>query len=814
MPQGIPQTSFTAGELAPSLYGLLDFDGYYKGLRTCRNMIVSKYGGVDNRPGTMFISLVADSTQFTRIIPFQFNSITKQTAVIELGNYTMRVFVAGVLQFIDGVSTTVLTTPWPSSALGVLKYTQSADVVTVCHPSYPVQQIERTQAAPASPIVWQIVPFPNVNGPFKDINTNPATTIQASDVTGNITLTASAAVFTADMVGLEFYIEQSPDNTTNAWEVAIATTVNSIVIFGYNYYQALVAGTTGTIGPTVVEGTCRDGNPGVLWQYLHSGFGIVTITAFTSSTSVSATVVSRLPDSVASTVAAAAITNVATEGFFSSPVTVVTTQYPTTFVTGDVVTISGVVGAIGANGTFVIAVIDAQHFSLNGLHIVSIYTSGGSVTKTSVAVPTYFWALPAWGGVEGYPGTTSYFQDRQLFGGTNGQPSTIWMSTVGGFTDFTVSNPVLDSDGITYKVLSNQVNTVKHLMELTYLLLFTAGGVYMVQGGQTGNGVITPSNMSINFQGASACGDVAPLRIHNYALFVQEKGNEIRTLGYSFAENAFVGQDVTTLSNHLFTYWQITDWCYQEVPYSCIWSIRSDGTLLGLTFNPEQKIAGWHRHDTQGTFESVCCVTEDNQDIVYLIVNRPGIGRCLEKMMPRMFQDQRDAFFVDSGLTYDGRSTNTPASVFSGLDHLDGQTVSILADGIAYPQQVVTAGTITIPNPALVATVGLPYTSDFETLSLSTARADIRDKKKAINAVSLIVSNSSGFQVGPDACHLDYAVPRQDENWDAPDNLASKLIDTAIACTWTKDGRVFVRQSNPLPLTILSCIPQAEIGGF
>lgn len=814
MSQGIPQTSFTAGELAPSLYGLLDFDGYYKGLRTCRNMIVSKYGGVDNRPGTKFISLVADSTQFTRIIPFQFNSTTKQTAVIELGNYTIRVFVAGVLQFIDGVSTTVLTTPWPSSALTELKYTQSADIITICHPNYPVQQLERTQATPTSPIVWQVVPFPNTHGPFKDINSNPAITVQATNATGNITLTASAALFTADMVGLEFYVQQSPDNTTNAWEVDTSTTVNSIVLFGYNYYQALTSGTTGTIGPTVVEGTCRDGNPGVLWQYLHSGFGVVKLTAFTSSTSVSATVISRLPDSVVSATVAAAITNVVTGDADTSQPATVTMQYPTTFATGDILTISGVVGAIEVNGTFTITVLDTQNFLINSVFTTSPYVSGGSVTKTSVAVPTYFWALPAWGGVEGYPGTTSYFQDRQLFGGSTGQPSTIWMSTVGGFTDFTVSNPVLDSDGITYKVLSNQINTVKHLMELTYLLLFTAGGVYMVQGGQNGNGVITPSNMSINFQGASASGDVAPLRIHNYALFVQEKGTEVRTLGYSFAENAFVGQDVTTLSNHLFTYWTITDWAYQEIPYSCIWSIRSDGTLLGLTFNPDQKITGWHRHDTQGMFESVCCVTEDNQDVVYFIVNRPTIGRCLEKMMPRMFQDQRDAFFVDSGLSYDGRSTNTPASVFSGLDHLNGQTVSILADGIVYPQQVVASGTVTIPNPALVATVGLPYTSDFETLSLSTSRADIRDKKKVINAVSLIVSNSSGFQVGPDVDHLDYAVQRQDENWDAPDALANTLLDMTIACSWTKDGRVFVRQSNPLPLTILSCIPQTEIGGY
>jgi hypothetical protein len=813
MTQSVYQTNFTAGELAPALNGLLDFDGYYKGLKTCRNMIVSKYGGVDNRPGTQFISLVHDSSVFTRIIPFQFNSTVKQTALLELGNYTMRVFVAGALQLIDGDVATVLTTPWPSTELKKLKYTQSADVVTVCHPDYPTQQIERTQASSTSPIIWKVVPFANVNGPFKDINVDQSITVYSSNATGNVTLTASEALFTADMVGLEFYIKQSPDNVTNAWEVAIDVNVNEVVIFGDNYYQAVTAGKTGTIGPTVIVGSCKDGSPGVTWQYLHSGFGVVKITGVSSAGSATATVLSRLPDSVVSSVALAEISNVVTGSSASSLPAQVTTRYPHSFITGDQVIISGVLGAVEANGTSVVTVLDTQNFLLNNVFDTSAYTSGGTASKTTVAVPTYFWAMPAWGGKEGYPGTTSYFQNRQLFGGSEGQPSNLWMSAVSGFNDFIVNNPILDSDAITYKILSNQVNTVKHLMELAYLLIFTSGGIYMVQGGQAGNGVITPSNINISFQGANPSSDIAPLRIHNYALFVQEKGNEIRTLGYSFSENAFVGQDVTTLSNHLFTFWTVQDWCYQEIPYSCIWSVRSDGILLGLTFDPSQKIAGWHRHDTQGEFESVCCITEDNQDVVYCVVNRPGIGRCIERMAPRFFQDQRDAFFVDSGLTYDGRISGSPADTFSGLDHLNGKIVSILADGIVY-SGVVENGTVSIPTPATVVHIGLPYTSDFETLSLSNSNSGLRDKKKIITAVSLVLDRSSGFMIGPDEDHLDYAVQRQDENWGVADELFSGLLDRAVTCSWTKQGSVFIRQENPLPLSVLACIPQVETGGF
>jgi hypothetical protein len=897
MTTGIVQSAFTAGELAPSLYGRVDFDLFYKSLRTCRNMIVSKYGGVDNRPGTQFIAPVNDSTHLARLIPFQYNN--QQTYVLELGNKTMRIiangallstgdlhpvtnaeykfisgphaigffhvltvpvhpFVTGQVVNITGVApevngtfpvvvidgntliftglpfTTTITwtgggtvqlsgggpvvvaTPWFDYDLAQLKITQSADVITVCHPLYPTQQIERT-----GPITWVVTPFLNVNGPFRDINVDKNITVTASAVSGpGVIITSSQPLFTADMVGLEFYIQQSPDDTTHAWEVAKATAVNDIVIFGNNYYQAVSTGTTGTVGPTVLVGSERDGNPGILWNYLHSGFGIVKITAFTDSQHVVTTVISRLPDLLIPATIVVNIANVIPGNIIGNFAVQITTATPTTFVTGQVVTISGVVGT-AANGTFTITVGDATNFLLNGNYDPTPYVSGGVVGNLSS--PSYLWALPAWGSSQGFPGTTTYFQDRQLFGGTIGQPSNIWMSTTAGFTDFAVGNPILDSDAITYKVLSNQVNTIKHMMELTYLLIFTSGGIYMVQGGATGNGVVTPGTITLNFQGSNAISDVAPLRINNFALFIQQKGSQVRTLGFSFSENAFVGQDVTTMSNHLFEFWTLNAWTYQEIPYSCIWSVRSDGVLLGLTFNPEQQITGWHRHDTKGAFESVCCINENNTDTVYFIVKRTLNGqqvRCIERMAPRQFQDVRDAYFVDCGLTYDGRlinpATSLPfgtATVFSGLDYLDNETVSILADGIVYPQQVVVGGTVTLPNPSTVAHIGLPYTSDFETLDIATQRADIRDKKKAINAVSLIVDKSSGFLVGPDVDNLQPVTQRNNENYGAPTELISGLIDESITCGWDKKGRIFVRQIDPLPLSILAVIPQIEVAG-
>ena len=175
----------------------------------------------------------------------------------------------------------------------------------------------------------------------------------------------------------------------------------------------------------------------------------------------------------------------------------------------------------------------------------------------------------------------------------------------------------------------------------------------MVQGASTNSGsVITPGNINLSFQGSNPVSDIPPLKVNNFALFVQEKGNQVRTLGYSFAENAFIGQDITTTANHLLKFNTISRWCYQEVPYSCIWMIRDDGKMIALTFNPEQQIAAWHWHETQGTYEAVCCITENGLDVVYMVVNRTigGVNRrCIEMMMPRQVADPVDNFFVDCG---------------------------------------------------------------------------------------------------------------------------------------------------------------------
>lgn len=889
MPSSLPQVSFTSGELAPSLYGRVDFNRYYTGLRSCRNFIVRPFGGIVNRPGTRFISEVQNSDYRHRLIPFQFS--TAQTYALLFGQYTMRVIKDGAMVLYPSGHASAgqpveIVTPYPASALNRLKYTQSADVMTICHPSYPPQQLSRTDHH-----LWSFAAFANENGPFQEINTDQSISVYASAVTGAVTVTSNVNLFTSAHVGMMLYLEQSPDSLTAVWEVDKSVKVNTVRRAGVHYYKAVNNETTGTVKPDHTEGISYDGNDSVAWDYLHSGFGIVLITGYTSAKVVTGTVLKRLPDQVMTASASKTITTLTPSSGGNVKVTIAAHGYAD----GVAVTVSGVTGTTGANGTWIITVLDADNFELTGCTDTTAWAGGGSVLLALSALPTYKWAFEAWGGDQGYPGCVSYYQQRQVFGGATDSPQTTWMSRTKGYRDFGVGNPILDDDALDFTVASNEVNEIRHFVELSELVLLTSGGPWLVKGSQ--DGVLIPSAISVKRQSIGGASHVQPVIVGNQALYVLDKGKAIRSLGYVFSSDQFNGADLTIASNHLFTGRTVEEWAYQCEPLGAVWCVRDDGTLLCLTYMPEHEVVGWSRHDTDGLFESVCSISEGDEDAVYVVVLREINGqsvRYVERLASRFDTDYRNAFFVDSGLTYDGRNGTDESIVISGgtdwaygetltltasaalfssssvgdeiqfrdeangivyrlritgyvsptaaqaqpnrtipeayrntaradwefardsflgLDHLEGETVAVLADGIVQESRVVVAGSITLERPAAVVHAGLPIESDMETLDISVTGQSIREKRKRINHVSFVLDESTALWAGPDADHLTEYRTRFDENYDMPGTVFSGVTDIRIQGTWSTTGRVFVRHSVPLPISVLGVIPEVELGG-
>jgi hypothetical protein len=323
------------------------------------------------------------------------------------------------------------------------------------------------------------------------------------------------------------------------------------------------------------------------------------------------------------------------------------------FSTGDLITISGVTGISDANGSWTITVINSGSFSLDGCEATGVWGGDGLATKTLDAQASYKWSLEAWGGDQGYPSASTYYQQRQVFGGSPGRPQAVQMSKSSGYIDFGTTIPSLDDDALNFSLASGSIGHILHFINLNQLIALTTEGPWTIIKEQ-GNPIPLTAP-----QGEGGAATVRPLKINKQALYVEDKGGAIRSLGYEFSSDSYEGKDLTVTADHLFRNHSVVDWCYQKIPNRCVWMVRDDGLLIGLTYMIEQEVVGWHRHDTDGVVESVCCVSEPTEDVVYAVVRREINGtdeRYIERIADRKLATPEDAFFVDSGLSYDGRN--------------------------------------------------------------------------------------------------------------------------------------------------------------
>jgi hypothetical protein len=260
------------------------------------------------------------------------------------------------------------------------------------------------------------------------------------------------------------------------------------------------------------------------------------------------------------------------------------------------------------------------------------------------------------------PGCVGFFQQRRVFGNTNGAPNRLYLSQTGNIYNFSRSQPSRDSDAFNASILSPRVDEIKHLVPLSDLIAFTAGGEYAVNS-YSGAG-IAPTTIQLKAQSYYGSTNLRPLVSGGAALFMSP-GTHIRDLNYQFSEDKFVARDMTVLARHLFNGKVISDWDFASSPYSLIWAVRSDGRLLSMTYQQEQDVYAWAQHSTSGKYKSVCVIPESNNDTPYFVVLRTvgGVQRqFIERLPTRDFDDIQDAVFVDAGLTYDAPFTITGAT--------------------------------------------------------------------------------------------------------------------------------------------------------
>lgn len=451
----------------------------------------------------------------------------------------------------------------------------------------------------------------------------------------------------------------------------------------------------------------------------------------------------------------------------------------------------------------------------NGLYGYMGQTDGTSFTDDNITAdiattpPEQF---NPFSGAGNYPGAASYFEQRRCFAGTINKPQNIWMTRPGTESNLSYSLPTREDDSINFRVAAREANTIRHIVPLSNMVLLTSSAEWRVTS--LNSDAITPSTISVRPQSYIGASNVQPLIVNNNLIYSAARGGHVRELAYNWQANGYITGDISLRAPHLFDGLEIRDAAYAKSPQPICWFVSSNGKLLGLTYVPEHQVGAWHHHDTDGEFESVCAVSEGAEDAVYAIVRRTINGqsvRYVERMGSRLFSDPADAFFVDCGATYDG----APNDTISGLSFLEGKTVNILADGAVHPQRVVTGGSITLDVEASKVQIGLPIEADLNTLPLAM-QIDSgfgQGRYKNINKVWIRVHESSGIFVGPTADKLTEAKQRTTEPWGSPPALKSEEIPVMLTPSWADSGQVFIRQSDPLPLTIVSLTMEVAIGG-
>lgn len=465
-----------------------------------------------------------------------------------------------------------------------------------------------------------------------------------------------------------------------------------------------------------------------------------------------------------------------------------------------------------------------------GVGQVIVTSPGGGYTSTptvtfSAGAATAIATLSSTAG--GNPTVPGFFQQRLVFAAPNVSPQTLYFSKPGQYYNFDVSTIAQADDSITGTLVSGQLNTIRWMVPQTSgLLVFTDRNSWLINGGSAGS-AISPSALVANAQSFNGIADVPPIIANYDVLYVQAKGSIIRDSVYNIYANVYTGTDISAISSHLFYGFTIEEWAWGEEPFKVVWAIRSDGTMLTLTFLKEQEFIGWAHSVTTGSFQSVATVVENTAtagevDAIYTVVQRTVQGQTLqyiERFAERTFPlGVADAWTVDCGINY----TGTPATNFSGAQFLAGLTCTGLADGVVIPPFVMpTNGSFTLGTPASKVTVGLGFTCDLQTLPLELGDPTVQGKVKKINSVDVLVADTLGLSIGSSFNNL---VPMQDL---IQGNVSSTLVGqdnqivtdlvngqayTILDPTYTIPGQYCIRQSLPLPATVLAVVPNITIG--
>ena len=737
------QRSFAGGEIAPEVFGRIDLDKYQSGLAECLNFVVLPTGPAQNRAGFGYVLQTKHQDKKNNLIEFAFS--TEQTYVVELGDQYMRFHTNNGTLLKVGQVVTGIT----QAAIGVLTYTGADPTNGTWF------------------FISGVVGMTELNGRYVVVSNVDAgaKTFELKDLRGHDINTTGFGAYVSDGTIAEVYEIATPFLEADLFDVHYVQSADVLTLTHPDYAPRELRRTTAT---TFTLSTISF-SPSVLPP---TGVGVVATGS--GSTSYSYRVTSIAEDSLEESIASSVVTisnNLATSGNKNTISWAAATSATRYNVYKNK---NGLYGYIGQT-----SVVNFADDNITA-----------DVTRTPPESQNPFI------GAGNYPGAVSYFEQRRCFGGTVGKPQNFWMTRSATESNLNYSIPTQDDDAIALRIVSREVQRIRHIIPLTELLILTSGGEWKIS--TQNSDALTPSSVTVRPQSYHGSTNVQPVVVGSSAIYIRNQSSRVHDLGYNFEINGFKSTDLSLVAPHLFDDYTIIDMTITRTPVPIVWLVRSDGVLLGITYMPEQSVLAWHRHVLYASIKR----TVDGQTVRYV-----------ERLADRQFDTLEESFIVDSGLTYNGTATTT----VSGLHHLEGKSVVALADGAVVRDLTVTNGSITLPQAASIISVGLDIVSRIKTLPLSFEMKGVgasgQGMVKNVNETTFKVYRTSGIKVGYDVDNLVEYKQRSEEVYGSAPDWITDEIEIMVKPQWNTNAQVIVQQTDPLPVTILSMVMEVALGG-
>ncbi len=406
---------------------------------------------------------------------------------------------------------------------------------------------------------------------------------------------------------------------------------------------------------------------------------------------------------------------------------------------------------------------------------------------------TIDWFEQAFSPARGYPVTVAFHQDRLVIGGSRDLPNRLWFSKSGDLFNFDLGDG-LDDEAIEFSILSDQVNAIRGIFSSRHLQVFTSGAEWMVTGDP-----LTPVSVQIRRQtrtGSRIDRYIPPVNVDGATLYCARSGQELYEFLYTDLEQAYTSTDLALLSRNIIG--TPIDQDYDQ-KNRLLFVVREDGKFATLTVFRAEKVSAWTLHETSGSVKSVAVVGDE----VYMLVLRDG----------DYFIEQFDvALNLDSALS---GQVGSPATVWSGLDHLEDQEVSIVADGVVIPDQTVLGGSVTLSEPASDVQIGLAYTHIIEPLPPNeVGKVGAGRKLRLVEAIFRLKDTASlRLDVGRGLKDVSLKDFGGTITLDEPIPLVGGDVRVR-SLGWQKEGVSplwRIEQSLPLPFTLLSVATEIKV---